>query len=156
LESFTVTQNEKFIYSEIHKKFRFKKHHQTGPGFHTDFKFSIDSRYSDNDTKLIEIKVLKNIRFTTGDDKDKIVEVDFDRLVEIPFEKGIQRFVDFLKNQELNISTDLQIEIFEYTCHPVDSKAIGNETGIFIALKIVFLEQLNIERGRGFIFEELE
>jgi len=86
----------------------------------------------------------------------EIVEREFEDLVQIPFENGVQRFVDYLDNQGFDIASDLKIEIIEYVYHLIDSKPIGNELGIEIALKYVFMNQLDIEKDSRCTFEELK
>ena len=117
-------------------------------------KFSINSKSSEIELKKIELKVKNNIKLAFGERLPKSVEEHFEELLEIPFEKGVQRFIQYLNENQINISTDLQIEIFEYVYHAIDSKPIGNELGIEWALKSVFKNQLNLERPRSCQIEE--
>ena len=156
LKSFEVNPIGKIIKSEIEKKYWFKIHHTSGPGFHTEFKFSIDSKSSELRNKKIELKVNNNIKLVFGETLPKSVEENLKELLEIPFEKGVQRFIKYLNENQINISTDLQIEILEYVFHAIDSKPIGNELGIEWVLKTVFRNQLNLEKPRSCQIEELK
>jgi len=156
LRSFKVNRNKNLINTEILKKFRFKIHHVSGPGFHTEFKLSIISFPSNSEIKKIEFSASNNVKQLSGEIAHKIIEDEFDRLVQIPFERGIERYIEFLESQKIAISTDLKIELIEYVYHPVDSKPIGNEIGMATALKIIFRNQMSpVEAGRCLI-EELE
>lgn len=143
------------INTEIDKKFRFKIHHVTGPGFHTEFKFSIKSNPSGAKFKKINFKAKKNIKLAFGNNSTETVESNFKGLVGLPFEKGIQRFIEHLNINQIDISTDLRIEVFEYVFHAIDSKPIGNELGMEIALKSVFGDQLNFKKGERVHIEEI-
>jgi len=85
-----------------------------------------------------------------------MTELFFEGMVVEPFARGIQLFIDHLDEQEFGISTDLKVELCEYVFHSIDSKPIGNELGLAIALRSVFKEQLNTEIKASYIFEELE
>ncbi|MCR9134185.1 MAG: hypothetical protein NXI08_16585, partial [bacterium] len=119
-------------------------------------KFSINSKLSEFEPKKIELTIKKNIKLAFGDALPKSVEENIEQLLEIPFEKGVQRFIEYLNQNRINISTDLQIQIFEYVYHLIDSKPIGNEIGIEWALKTVFKNQLNLEKPRSCQIEEIK
>jgi len=71
MKSFEVNQNKNLIDSRVQKEFRFKIHHQTGPGFHTEFKFSIRSKPSNNKNKKIEFSANKNIKLAFSENGNK-------------------------------------------------------------------------------------
>ena len=156
MKSFEVSSIGKKIRSDINRKFWFKIHHTSGPGFHTEFKFTLNSKLSEFEPKKIELKVNANIKLAFGTTLTEKDEEHLNKFLVISFEKGVQRFIEYLYVNQLSISTDLQIEIVEYVYHSIDSKSIGNEIGIAWALKTVFKSQLNLERPRSCQIEELK
>ena len=157
MRSFEITKNIAALNSEINKNFKFKVYLTShGPGFHSEFKFSIKSKFSNKDERKIYLSVRNNI-ISFHEKKESIIfkESEFLIMLQTPFEKGIQRFVDYLALEKLNISTDLEIEIFEYFFHVVDSKPIANELGLEMALMDVFKSQLNFVQVRHHTLEEL-
>jgi len=144
-------QNTTLIDTNINKSFRLKIHGTSGPGFHSEFKFSIQGESPSSEFGKIQLKVNWHIRSTTN---ITVALEHFHELVKKPMHRGIKRFVDYLTSNNMAISQNLSIHILEYVFHPIDSKPIGNEIGMEIALKSVFKDQIGFEVSKQYIHEE--
>ena len=151
LQEIEIKPNSTLINADINKSFRLKIHGTSGPGFHTEFKFTIRSAPTVLKIKQIDISVNLSVRSTYS--INSALE-HFNELVKYPMHRGVNRFIDYLKSNNMAISHDLNINVKEYVFHPIDSKPIGNEIGMEIALKSIFKDQIGFEIIKEYISEE--
>ena len=97
MREFTVYDGKGLIKSNINKKFRFKIHYQIGPGFHTEFVFSVNYREKLHAKKgYIKIQVKPKIFSIYERQNIPSFQQDEVELLIKPFEAGVKKIVDLI------------------------------------------------------------